>query len=411
MNRFLLIAFLASGAAQAAPATLSEVFRAAAARTESVPIAESQLREADAVVSGARADFLPTIAGSATYQRQEKEISSINSFDQTTGKLTLSQSLLNGLGDKADLDAAKANRSAKEYNLASTRNALYASVARVYYGLLSALREVSNTQRSIDLAKERIKELNRRKKIGKTRDIEVLAADAQLAVLEAQLLAAHGARRIAKNNFANVTGLDRDLELEDTAALPTEKQNLRSFRAALDSRPDILSLRASVLSDEYAVKSAFAGHLPTLDLSGNYYLYRQHKLTSAADWDAQLVLSLPLFSGGAVQSSVRQAVEQKTQSELLLNQRLRDSDREIHTAYNNLTSSIEQVKALERALAATEKNYKQQEKDYRYSLATNLDVLQALNTFHDTKRSLDRTRYQALIALAELKAAANQVGE
>ena len=71
-------------------------------------------------------------------------------------------------------------------------------------------------------------------------------------------------------------------------------------------------------------------------------------------------------------------------------------------------SSTEQVKTLEQAVSTNEQNYTEQEKDYRFNLATNLDVLQALNNFHDTKRSLDRTRYQAMAAWAKLKAEANQ---
>lgn len=92
-----------------------------------------------------------------------------------------------------------------------------------------------------------------------------------------------------------------------------------------------------------------------------------------------------------------------------MRQKRRAAETEIHTAYNSYMSALEQMRALERAVQITEQNYKEQEKDYRFSLASNLDVLQALNSLHESKRSLDRTRYRAFTALAELRAAANQV--
>jgi outer membrane protein TolC len=70
---------------------------------------------------------------------------------------------------------------------------------------------------------------------------------------------------------------------------------------------------------------------------------------------------------------------------------------------------LDQIKALEAALKSTEGNYREQEKNYRFGQATNLDVIQALNSFQDSKRTLDRTRYLAFSAWAELKAATAQV--
>lgn len=389
--------------------TLEEAYKSAILKTESVPFAQSQLRGSEARVDEVKGNFLPSLSASVIYQNQEKEMTALRNRDQATGKLTLSQSLLAGGRDKADLAAASKERKAQEYNLTNSKNALYVLVARSFYALLAANKEVENTSKSIELTKKRIQELRKRKKIGKSRNIEVSAADAQQAILEAQLLAAIGDSRIAKNNFANITGLDRDTALDDTHFLPNEVSGLQNYLSAVEKRPDILSLHALVESQEFNIDSAKAGHWPTLDLTGNYYPYRYRLIQEASTWDASLVLSIPLFSGGIVQAQVREAAEKKAQVELQLRQKQRDSVREIHSAYNTLKSAVEQVKALEKAVAATELNYREQEKDYRFSLATNLDVIQALNTYHDTKQTLDRTRYQALSAVAELKAAANQI--
>lgn len=82
---------------------------------------------------------------------------------------------------------------------------------------------------------------------------------------------------------------------------------------------------------------------------------------------------------------------------------------DVRGAFHTLTSSIRQTKILEKALVATEQNYQEQKKDYSYGLVTNLDVLQALNSFQETKRSLDRLRFQVMASWAELKATVGQI--
>lgn len=389
--------------------SLEECYQAALKKTETVPISLSQLRQAEAQVDKARGGFFPSLNASANYQRQNKLIGTTNEYDQALGKLTLSQSLFAGGKDKAQLNAANANQKAHEYQTLDAKNALYLQVAQAFYSVLSAEHEVTNTKKSIELTKKRVDELQKRKRIGKSRNIEILAAESQHSVLEAQLLAAIGEQQRAKSNFFNFTGLNPNTSLKDDLALPKEIKSLETYLTQLEKRPDLLSLHSNLENHESLISAAQADYFPRLDLTANYYFTRFHYPTTSSDWDATITLTMPLFSQGITKATVREAQESKLQAELTLNQKKRNAEVEIQTAYNNLLSFLEQVKALEKAVTATEENYKQQEKDYRYSLATNLDVIQALNTLDDTKRTLDRTRYQALQAAVELKAVANEL--
>lgn len=395
-------------AAPANPVRLQDAYKAALEKTETLAMAESVLRESDARYREVRGAFLPSLAAAATYQQQNKEAEATGKKDNGGTRLTLSQSLFAGGRDKANLNAADANREAQKHNLLASKNGIYVSVAQAFYGLLAASRDVENIRKTIELTHKRTEELRKRRQIGKSRNIEVLAASAQEAVLDAQLLAALSAERIARDVFAQATGLDRETMLRDEPELPKDFGSLQKLVENLEERPDLKSLKATTKASESLASAARAEHLPSLDLFGNYYMSRMHE-QEGPDWDAMVVLSVPLFEGGITQARVQAAQENKTQAELLLEKKKRDAEAEIRTTYNTLVSSIEQVKLLEKALSATEANYREQEKDYRFSLATNLDVLQALDAYQGTKRTLDRTRYQALSAYAELKAITNQV--
>lgn len=389
--------------------SLDEAYQLALKKTETIPLALSQQRQAEAQVDKARGDFFPTLSASANYLKQNKIIGTTGEYDQGLAKLTLSQSLFAGGKDTAQLNAANANKKVYEYQTLDTKNTLYIQVARAFYAVLSAEHEVTNTKKSIELTKKRMTELQKRKKIGKSRNIEILAAESQHSVLEAQLVAAIGEHQTAKSTFFNFTGLDPNTSLKDDLTLPKEIKTLDSYLTKLEGRPDLLSLRSNLESHNSLVSAAQAEYFPRLDLTANYYFSRLHYSTTSPDWDAGITLTMPLFSQGITKAAVKEAQESKLQAELVFNQKKRNAEVEIHTAYNNMLSSLDQVKALEKAMATTEENYKQQEKDYSYSLATNLDVIQALNALDDTKRALDRTRYQALHAAAELKAVANEL--
>ena len=414
MQRSNLLFFIFLIPAFASALTLNEAFQAALQKTESVSTAESQLRGAEARVSQNRASFLPDISLKGDYYTQNQPIGSSTEKDQTASRVNLSQSLLAGGKDRASYKSADYLRIAQEYNVVAAKNQLYSDVARVFYAVLAARADADNVDKTIELLQKRIDELDKLNRVGRSRPIDVLAAKAQIAILESQKVAAVANRRIAKNNFTDVTGLERDSELVETSTLPTEVPDLHAYLKDLESRPDIQSLKAQNSSFDYNVDAASGGHWPSLDLSGNYYLSHSGAPTATQnrdDWNATVTLTVPIFSGGEVSAGVRQAKELKTQSDLAVQKKIRDSEADVRTAYNNLVSSLEQIKALEKALAITEQNYRQQEKDYGYRLASNLDVLQALTSFQDTKRSLDKTRFQAFDSLAQLRAKTNQIGQ
>jgi outer membrane protein len=394
--------------------TLKEAYDAALKKTESVAIAESQLRAADSKVDQNRANFLPDISLKGDYNVQNQNIGTSTEKDQTSSRINLSQSLLAGGKDRANYKASTAARTSQEYNVEATRDQLYSDVSKAFYALMAARADAENIEKTIELLNKRIVELEKLNRVGRSRPLDVLAAKAQIAVLESQKVAAIAARRIAKNNFADVTGLERDSELLEGSQLPDSAGELQNYLRDLEKRPDIQSLKALNSSYEYSVDAASAGHLPSLDLSGNYFLSHDGAPTTTQnrdDWNATVTLTIPVFSGGEVNATVRQANELKTQSDLTMQKRLRDAEADVRTAYNNLVSALEQIKALETALSITEQNYRQQEKDYGYRLASNLDVLQALTSFQDTKRSLDKTRFQAYDAIAQLKAKTNTVNQ
>jgi outer membrane protein len=412
----IVLLFLSAPAVAENSLNLRQVYKAAKENTETRAQGESQIRESESVRDQVRGRFLPHISLGATWMHANgsSDLAGLGSSDpapsdQTTTKVTLTQSLYEGGKDQADFESAQSAIEARRQNLASSENELFVEVARSFFAVLAAEQDIRNIQKLIDLTQNRIGALRKRLRIGKTPKVEVLAAEAQQAVLHSQLLAAEGSKNVLRDTFARITGLDRNTQLTDPMRFPSEPKTLQSYLDEIETRPDVKALISAVESTRYDVRSATAAHLPTLAFVANGYLSRSGAPANAPAWDAGLTLTFPLFAGGSTSARVRETREVQTQAEILLHARRRLAEEEIRKAYNTLMSSLDQVKSLEKALVATEQNYDEQAKNYRFSLTTNLDVIEALNTLQNTIRTLDKTRFEALTAWAELRSATAKV--
>ncbi len=389
--------------------TLSDAYRSALEKTEVSALGRARINQFDAKTDQARANFLPQFSFGANYSRQDLPANPSQSYT----KLNLSQSLYSGGRDQASLASSKFLKIAHEQEYSNAKLNTFVSVARSYYQSQSAEWEVKTIRKTSDLANDRLKEIKKRTEIGKSRKIELLAAQAQLSVLESQLKAAEGNLATVKDQFTLITGLDKDVVLAEQAETVKMPESIDKYLPFLEKRPDIQSMKSQIDAAESSIGTVKSGHLPALSADGNYYLSRSSSVASTKEnkWDVGLTLTLPLYSGGVTSARVQEYSEKQREIELLLSQARRQAESGIRTAHNNLMSALNQMKSLEAALAATEQNFKEQEKNYRYGQATNLDVIQALNLYLDTKRTLDRTRFQGMTSWAELDAATAQIPE
>lgn len=77
---------------------------------------------------------------------------------------------------------------------------------------------------------------------------------------------------------------------------------------------------------------------------------------------------------------------------------------EVRSLYFSYKSDLAQTQALEEAYAIAKQNYDANARDYQSNLVTNLDVLQALSSYQDTQRSLEKIRYLVMTDYNKLEA-------
>ena len=390
------------------PMNLDQYYEAALKRSEVIGTHRELITQAEEQYRQARAARLPTLNGVASYTQQEQPPSSVPSTpstlsSQSIARLTVTQPLFRGFREFAGLRQTKALLNAQDDDYRRARVLLFEDVVQNFYTVLSLERDLDNYAQEIEQNLARKKDLQARVRIGKSRQSEVLNVEAAISSLRAQVEQIHAQLQAARENFAFLSGHDAATPLRDDQAAIYSVEPVDSYLVKLEARPDIEASKQRYVAAKENVSVAKGERLPSIDLNGNYYLERPGYYKDI-NWDVQLLLTIPLYTGGSVKSKIREAVSQRTQAELALSETRRAAEQEIRSAYSAVVFDLAQRDALENSTNAADKSYKAQLRDYRLGLVTNLDVLQALTALQQNRRALDRVRLSTKLDFLKLQA-------
>jgi outer membrane protein len=387
-------------------ATLKEAFQAARLNMESIKRADQNIEISEQQKSRAMAGLLPTINGFANETHIDPpETQGLRAFTLTkqfSVGVRLVQPLIRG-GVLGALDLAKENILLSKFQKDATELNLYQLVINAYYNLKMSQNDVKNLEKFLALSKDRVSEIRNRAKIGRSRKGELVEAETQFFNAEAEYQQSLILLNQSAKNYEFLTRLKAE-EIPELSVIPKAEGSLEFYQSKIKSRPDILATQQQVRATSNQIEIAKGGHYPALDFIGNYYVDRTGILASS-EWDAGVILTVPFYQGGGVSASVKEAVAAKRISELNAYETNRAAERDLNILYQNYVDVQVQLASLGKALNKSEEAYTLNKKDYRYGLVTNLDVLQTLNFYIQTKRSFDNLNAFAHMTYKNLEAA------
>lgn len=172
--------------------------------------------------------------------------------------------------------------------------------------------------------------------------------------------------------------------------------------------PQIKSLKALVEVARLEVNKNQSGHYPTLDAIAQLSRSQSETVTNTQNRynnaSVGLQLTVPLFAGGAVTSSVRQALAARDRAEQLLEAGRRDLGLRVHKEFRGLTENIPKISALEQALISADQLVLSSSKSFQAGSRTVVDVLNAEQKRSVVLRDLAQARYIYLISNIRLLA-------
>lgn len=410
-----LLAHPAAGAAVQPPAdstgtlrpiTLEEAFSLSLKRSEQLAQDVESYNEALARVDELRGEILPHVNLLASEQLQENPHSGVASLDKTSyplAQIQATQPLFSGFREFLAFKSGKRQAESLQLTEKRAESLLYQDVAQAYLNLAQQQREIEIREGIVSATQDRIDQLARWVRIGRSRQSELLAARAQLAEAVAQVEIAKGLADTAQEALKFLTGLPDDL-----APQPLPEPSLSPIQPYLDAaarRDDVEAAQKSFEAAKLNTSVVARQRWPTIGVTGDYYLKR-NGFQQNTHYDAVFGLTMPLFAGGQITAQTHEAQAAQRSSAQGLSLARRAAERDVRSAYRSLKAQLSAVDALTRAADLAERNLEAQSEDYKLSLVTNLEVLDSLNTLQSTRLQLNAARHQAWLAGIQLAVAA-----
>ncbi|KAF2407444.1 outer membrane protein TolC precursor [Pseudomonas antarctica] len=175
---------------------------------------------------------------------------------------------------------------------------------------------------------------------------------------------------------------------------------------AISNNPTLASQRQAVEVARYEVERNRAGHLPKITAyasarqqesdSGNTYNQRYDTNTIGIE------VSMPLYAGGGISASTRQASRGMEQAEYELEGKTRETLIELRRQFSACLSGVSKLRAYQKALTSAEALVVSTKQSILGGERVNLDALNAEQQLYTTRRDLAQARYDYLMAWTKL---------
>jgi outer membrane protein len=415
LHRLALAAALAFALDPARAADLLGIYRDAQV---SDPVYQSSRAQYNATLEKlpqARSGYLPLIAGSASIFRNDVDRDLSNDISYTTKvyAVTLSQPVFR-LQNWIAIDQAKAQVVQAEAILAAAQQDLAIRAAQAYFDVLLAQDNVALSEAQKTAISGQLEQAKRNFEVGTATIVDTLDAQARYDQANAKAISDMNDLEVKRRALQvllgklpeGLTPLREPLELA-----PPQPNDIEAWvTAAQVSSPNIASAKANYEFFREEVSRQRAGHLPTLDLSGSYSRASNPQATVPGivgpisnSASVGLTLSIPIYSGGLIQSRVREALANRDRAEQDLENAQRGVLQAVRVNFLNVTSGIAQVGALEQALASTQSQLDSTILGRDVGVRTSVDVLNAQQQLFQTRRDLQQARYNYLLSTLRLK--------
>ncbi|MCP5076944.1 MAG: outer membrane channel protein TolC [Psychromonas sp.] len=368
-------------------------------------------------INEADAALLPQIGfGLNTgYTRASKEHATNSSYG---ANLSLTQSLYNGsYWQELEIVEKQAIQYATLYGYAA-QDLLFRS-SKAYFNILRADETVKSVKANKRAVERQLEQTKQRFDVGLIAITDVHEAQAEFDRTNADLIFAENKLANSYYTLRELTGTD----VLNVSYLNTEIFTPQSIQGdvefwhnkALENNLQLHSKRISKDLAKMQIELAETGHLPTLDFTaGLGYNNTNNKIGSDLDMSTGsigLQLNVPLYTGGAITSRVKQAQYAYVMASEDLVQTFRSIEAQINSGYNNVRASLSSIAAYEQTVKSSNSALEATEAGFEVGTRTIVDVLDATRSLYASENQLANARYDHIINMLQLKYSTGTLSE
>lgn len=417
-----------SGLPVSTPLTLESVYAMALDNDPQLRAAYAELQASGYGVMAARAGMLPYIYLDGGYSKVDQDVveSRNEVYDMGTASWSEHQYSLNLNQPIFDVGVFQKWRQAQDSERREVANYAYAQqdlmlrTATAYLSILAALDQLELTEAEHAVTLKQKELAQARYDSGQETAVSLSEVQARLDLQQANYLLAKNAlldRQQALHEiigFGNVALIPVRTRLD--LVLPEPNDPDVWLQQALAQNWSIRAAAAAVNVAEREVKVQKSGYYPSMNLRASHgrndtggSLFGGGSVVD--DTRITLNLHVPFFQGGYTYGMSQAAASRVSATQMQLSQVRRAVHRQVQSAFYNIATGIDRIRALRSSVQAFEQAQDMQSERFTYGLTDIVSVLDATRNLYNARRQEAEARYNYVLDTLKLKQAAGTLSD
>lgn len=420
------LALALSAASVAWSMDLRQAYEAAAAADAAMRASRAAAQATHERIAQAQAQRRPNLSFNAGYNRNDLESTTPNFLGKETtsqryyGSHSLTLSLRQPLyrpALQAQLRQAQAQVDNADALVETDEQSLVMRVGQTYFEALQSREQWALIQEQKAIHTTQVEAAQSRWQAGTGVRTDVDEAQARLDMTIAQELEAGQSQAYFLHKLHTMTGqIATTLQSLDTARFTPQAPVPSSVEdwiaRAHSASTEIKALQAQKVAAQAEIDKAKAGHLPTVDAVAQLSRTESDTVTSVNsryyNKSIGVQLNVPLYAGGYVSSTVREALALQERVGEQLQATQLDLALRVRTEHRNMTEGVLRIHALEQAVRSAQQMVLSNRESFKAGVRTTLDILNAEQQKMVALRDLAQARHAYALARLRLYALAGE---
>jgi outer membrane protein len=401
--------------------TLPDALTLAYQTNPSLLAQRAQLRSTDETYVQALAGYRPTanLQGTGYWEWQRFNSCSVlfgcysvqgqpfsQSYNYVNGQVQVNQPIFTGGRVTARVKGAEATVLAGREQLRQVENQLMLTVIGAYEDVRRDEQALDIRRDNVGVLQRQVEESRARFEAGEVTRTDVAQSQAQLAAAQALLSSAQANLASDRAAYATVVGQSPTKLANPPPFKVFPKTIDEAFDTVEQNNPSIRIADYNEQATAAQVAEAKAQRLPSIGFQGSYGYEQPISPWSPSQnvrtGTVSVTLQQSLFTGGQIQSQIRQYIEQDNAARVGLEQARRVAVQNVSQAWNVLLAARANIVADEEQVRSAQVAFEGTQAEQQVGLRTTLEVLNAQQVLENAQLSLLGARHDEYVASAQV---------
>ena len=408
--------------------SLEKAVEIALQNKETLKASALDLRSSKQDIKSSYSGILPSLRASTTMtesrfpeqtvgfnQSSGEILSDVSSITSASSNISINQNIYDGGVWWNNIRLAKNNYKISEQFNRQIKTNIIRNVHFAYFNYLKAMQLLGVARSNLMSSQQQLALVEQKFDLGSAKKTDLLKAKVRFGQARVDLISNDASLKSAYRNLKNAMGLintndefsisDIERPLEIIPEFETGFELIQKFN------PSIKAKQYQVVAAKIGTKIAKGSRMPNISISASAFGTAESISDAVSNsygdnqrTNTSLSISLPLYSGNTISTRIQKAklTVNKQESEYLT--QLEDLSVQLKDLIDQLQNFSEIIPINETVLESAEEDLKLSQVRYSQGSTTILEVLNAQVSVVQAKSSLVRSKYDAFIQQANLKA-------